>query len=366
LSLIGLPATGQVLFAGLACPANVSHCRTRLFNDQSNMNLPPIASDIPQPGTGNPRTSGSRRTFLAALAVLPGAALWGPASGQDRPGAWPVLPQLKGRLRQGLTPHLFEPRIEDTCRMAVALGIRSLDFASNPADWPVLKKHGLAMSLLRVDFGGGESTAGRPPAGPPGWNAIGTPDRDGAFEAAVHDRIDAAAANDIPNIILTCGTREAVGYEQGKLNALAFLARVRTHAEARGVTLVLENINSGHAGGPPEPPGSMFDHLAWGLDVVTRTGSPNVKLLVDLYHAQIMDGNVTAFLRKNMRWIGHFHTGGVPDRHEIDETQELNYRLVASTIADLGFKGFVSHEWTPRPGNDKFQSIRKCMEIIDV
>jgi hydroxypyruvate isomerase len=250
--------------------------------------------------------------------------------------------------------------------MAVSLGIRGLDFVSNPDDWATLKRYGLTMSLLRVDYGGGKSGPGRPPEGPPGWNAIGTPDQDGAFGAALRDRIDAAAANGIPNIIVTCGVRGKIGYDEGKRNALDFLAGVRTHAEARGITLVLENINSGYQGGPPNPPGSMFDHLPWGLEVVERINSPRVKLLVDLYHAQLMDGNVTDFIRKHIQWIGHFHAGGVPGRNEIDETQELNYRFVAKTIADLGYQGFISHEWSPAGGHDKLKSIRKSMEVIDV
>lgn len=312
------------------------------------------------------RGRAGRREFLASIAALAGTLAVGSACAQAPGKAYPVFPPLKGRLRQGLTPNLFEADIEDTCRMAVSLGIKGLDFVSNPGDWPMLKKHGLTMSLLRVDHGGGRSGPGRPPEGPPGWNAIGTRDMDGAFGAALHDRIDAAAANGIPNIIVTCGTRGDIGYDEGKRNALTFLAGVRSHAEARGVTLVVENINSGYAGGPPNPPGSMFDHLPWGLDIVERINSPRVKLLVDLYHAQLMDGNVASFIRKNGRHIGHFHTGGVPGRNEIDETQELNYRFIAETIAGLDYQGFISHEWSPAAGHEKLASIRKSMEIIDV
>lgn len=272
----------------------------------------------------------------------------------------------RGRLRQGITPHLFGATMDETCRMAAALGIQGLDFASDPADWSLIRQYGLTVSLLRVDYGGGISRPGRAPAGPPGWNAIGTPDRDGLFEAALRERIDAAAVNQIPSIIVTCGERGAIGYDEGKRNAIAFLRRVAPHAEARKVLLVMENINTGHTGGPPAPPGSMFDHLPWGLDVATQVGSPSVKLLLDLYHAQLMDGNLTSFLRQHMPLIGHFHTGGVPGRHEIDETQELNYRHLATTIADAGFTGFVSHEWTPSVAQDKVAVLRKCVDIIDV
>lgn len=272
----------------------------------------------------------------------------------------------RGRLRQGITPHLFGATMDETCRMAAALGIQGLDFASDPADWSLIRQYGLTVSLLRVDYGGGISRPGRAPAGPPGWNAIGTPDRDGLFEAALRERIDAAAVNQIPSIIVTCGERGAIGYDEGKRNAIAFLRRVAPHAEARKVLLVMENINTGHTGGPPASPGSMFDHLPWGLDVATQVGSPSVKLLLDLYHAQLMDGNLTSFLRQHMPLIGHFHTGGVPGRHEIDETQELNYRHLATTIADAGFTGFVSHEWTPSVAQDKVAVLRKCVDIIDV
>ncbi|MYM83382.1 TIM barrel protein [Duganella sp. FT50W] len=294
-----------------------------------------------------------RRQFLSALAA--GTAL----------AASPRV-LARGRLRQGLTPHLFDADIEATCRMAKRLGIDGLDFVSHPADWPTLKRHGLTMTVLRVDYGGGISTLARAPAGPPGWNAIGTPDQHGQFEAALRERIDAAAREGIPNIIVTCGARGSLSYEEGKRNAIGFLQRVRAQAEARGVTLVMENINSGHAGGPPAPPGSMFDHLPWGLDVVTQVNSSRVKLLLDLYHAQLMDGNITNFLRNNIQWIGHIHTGGVPGRHEIDETQELNYRHIARTIVELGYSGFISHEWTPSAGQDKLIALRNSIAILDV
>jgi hydroxypyruvate isomerase len=326
---------------------------------------------LPSANTAQSASRIKRRQTLAVLATLAGGAVCGPhAMAQIRAehNAEPYarFAPLTGRLRQGLTPNLFNADFEDTCRMAAALGIQGLDFASDPADWPTLKKYGLIVSLLRVDYGGGISRPGRGPAGPPGWNAIGTPDKEGLFEIALRDRIDAAAQNGIPSIIITCGERGSISYEEGKRNAVGFLRRVSSHAQARGVTLVMENINSGHMGGPPEQPGSMFDHLPWGMDVVSQVNSPRVKLLVDLYHAQLMDGNITNFLRKNIRWMGHFHAGGIPGRNAIDETQELNYRFVTKVIGDSGYRGFISHEWTPTAVQNKVKILRRCMEIIDV
>ena len=110
----------------------------------------------------------------------------------------------------------------------------------------------------------------------------------------------------------------------------------------------------------------ICDHVAWGFGVCKRVNSPRVKLLFDIYHAQIMDGNVCENIRQNIQWIGHFHTGGVPGRHELDDTQELNYGFVAKTIADAGFTGYVAHEFRPAPGRDPVQSLTQAVQLMDV
>ena len=111
----------------------------------------------------------------------------------------------------------------------------------------------------------------------------------------------------------------------------------------------------------------MSDMLAaWGVDVMTRVNSPRVKILYDIYHVQIMDGDIVRNIRDHYQWIGHFHTGGNPGRKEIDETQELNYRFIMNAIADLGFTGYVSHEYSPTQGNDPIKALAKAMEICAV
>jgi hydroxypyruvate isomerase len=110
----------------------------------------------------------------------------------------------------------------------------------------------------------------------------------------------------------------------------------------------------------------MFDHIGWGVDVVKRVNSPRVKILFDIYHAQIMDGDIVRNIRSYIQWIGHFHTGGNPGRHEIDDTQELNYRFVARAIADLGYAGYVAHEYGPAQGRDAVQSLHQAIEIFTV
>jgi hydroxypyruvate isomerase len=110
----------------------------------------------------------------------------------------------------------------------------------------------------------------------------------------------------------------------------------------------------------------MFDHIAWGVDVMKRVNSPRVKILYDIYHAQIMDGDIVRNIRDHFQWIGHFHTGGNPGRHEIDETQELNYHFVAKAIADLNYTGYIGHEYSPAPGRDAVASLKQAMEIFTV
>jgi hydroxypyruvate isomerase len=257
----------------------------------------------------------------------------------------------------------FDP-LEECFRLGAELGFKGFDFISNPADWPLLKKYGLTGSLHRISFGGGIS-GGRPPDGPPGWEAIGLKGEGTApYLAALHEGIDVAAANGFPNILLQAGARSAtLSYEQGADNAVAFCNAVKSHAEDKNVTLCIEYLNPK---GLQSPLNSMFDHMAWGVDVLKRVGSPRVKILYDIYHAQISEGYIVQTIRDNIQYIGHIHTGGVPGRHELDETQELNYRFIAQAIADLKFTGFVTHEWSPAPGNDPIASIKKTLAIMDV
>jgi hydroxypyruvate isomerase len=138
---------------------------------------------------------------------------------------------------------------------------------------------------------------------------------------------------------------------------------VKAHAEDKGVTLCMEILNSK---GLAAPPMSIFDHMAWGVDVIKRVNSPRVKILYDVFHAQLMEGDIVQTIRDNIQYIAHFHTGGVPGRHELDDTQELNYHFIAEAIADLNYTGFVTHECSPAPGNDPIASLSKAIQIMNV
>jgi hydroxypyruvate isomerase len=155
-----------------------------------------------------------------------------------------------------------------------------------------------------------------------------------------------------------------MSHEEGMENAIAILSRVAPYAEEKGVTLCMEITNSKvEADGRTD---QIFDNLDWGLGVCRGTGSPNVKIVYDIYHVQIADGDVTRNLRDNIDYVCHIHTAGVPSRNEIDDTNELNYRYIANAIADLGYTGFVAHEHSPGPGRDPVESLQLCYDILNV
>jgi hydroxypyruvate isomerase len=237
---------------------------------------------------------------------------------------------------------------EDTCREAAKAGCYGYDLAG-PAQWPILKKYGLIPTMY--------------PSGPGGTiqDALNRTQNHEALEKQMHTAIDEAAANGVPNIITFSGNRRGMADAEGADNCVAFLNRVKKHAEDKGVTICMEYLNS-----KVNHKDYMFDHIAWGVDVMKRVNSPRVKILYDIYHAQIMDGDIVRNIRDHFQWIGHFHTGGNPGRHEIDDTQELNYRFIAQAIAELGFTGCVAHEYSPAQGHDPIQSLRQAMNIFAV
>jgi hydroxypyruvate isomerase len=277
-----------------------------------------------------------RRDFLAA-AALAGAA------------ATTVRAQTKGRLKQCVTSYPFDPNMpfEDRCREAARLGCVGYDLVG-PKDWPTLKKYGLIPTMA-------------PPGGVSIENGVIHKETHEQFLESLGKAIDECAAAGCPNIITVGGQRKGMSNAEGADNAVAFLKRIKARAEDKGVTICMEVMNSKF-----DRPDQMCDHIAWGVDVIKRVDSPRVRLLCDIYHLQIMDGDICRNIQQNFQWIAHFHTGGVPGRHEIDDTQELNYRFIAKTIADLGYTGYVAHEFRPTPGRDPLQSLKLAIDIMTV
>jgi hydroxypyruvate isomerase len=287
-----------------------------------------------------------RREFLGAVtaSLVAGRAV-APAA-QATP---PPPPPRKGRIKQGVTRGVFGRGavLDDACREAARLGIKGFDLIG-PADWPTLKKYGLVPSMY--------------PGGPGGTISVALNRKENheKLTGLMHPAIDEAAANAVPNIICFSGNRNGMADAEGADNCVAFLNAIKGHAEDKQVTICMEYLNS-----KVNHKDYMFDHIAWGVDVMKRVNSPRVKILYDIYHAQIMDGDIVRNIRDHFQWIGHFHTGGNPGRHEIDDTQELNYRFVMQAIAELGFTGFVTHEYSPTQGHDPIAMLEKAIEICD-
>ncbi len=264
------------------------------------------------------------------------------------------VPGRTGRLKQCAMRQNFDPKMpfEEMAKAAANLGMWGFDLAG-PNDWPILKKYGLVPTM---------------------GNTGGVNFEDGVIRPEIHEKleksvgamIDQLAAAGCPNIITVAGQKRGMSYEQGADNAVAFFNRIKSHLEDKNVTLCMEVMNSKFKDASIGRFDQMCDHVDWAVGVVKRVGSPRVKILFDIYHVQIMDGDVVHRIRDNFEYIGHFHTGGVPGRTELDETQELNYKFIAKSIADLGYQGYIAHEYHPAPGKDPIADLKQAVEILRV
>jgi hydroxypyruvate isomerase len=276
----------------------------------------------------------TRRTALRTTAGLAAAA------------ALPAAPApAAGRLKQSACKWCY-PKVpfDDLCRQGAAMGLSGIDLVQ-PPDWPTIQKYGMTPAVTT-----GSATI------PNGWNRKENHDK---LEAQMKTNIVAAEAAKVPNVITFSGNRAGMSDDEGKANTIEGLKRVAKFAEEHNTTIILELLNS-----KVDHKDYMADHTKWGVDVMKAVGSPRVKLLYDIYHMQIMEGDVIRTIRDNIQWIGHFHTGGVPGRHEIDDTQELRWRDIATAIADLKFQGYVAHEFIPV--REPLASLKQAIEIFTV
>src|SRR5262249_17218881 len=256
-----------------------------------------------------------RRDFLATVTAAGVAA----AVQAQTPAPGPL--RRKGRVKQSAmrvnSARDTKLSFDDMCREAAWLGVAGFDLVG-PQDWPTLKKHGLVCTMA-------------PAMGVTIRDGLIRPEMHDAIEKAMHGEIDLCADHGWPNVITVGGERHGIGYEEGKDRCAALLNRVKAHAEDKGVTLCLEVVNSKYLDPEFGRADAIFDRLEWGADVCRRVSSPRVKILFDIYHVQIMEGDVCANIAKYFPLIAHFHAAGVPGRRELDSMQELNYRFVAKT-----------------------------------
>ncbi len=264
--------------------------------------------------------------------------------------------QRRNRIKQGLWPTNFGPdsglSFDDMCREAVRLGAHGFDLRG-PEEWVTMRQHGLEPLLAGtggVGFGDG---------------IIHPEAHDTLFES-VSEWIDTCADNGIENFITIGGQRQGMDFQVAQDNAVAFLDRIKPHLERRNVTIALENMNNRRTDPAFGRADQVCGHWEWGIEMCQRVDSPNVGMVCDIYHLQIMDGDLAFNVQSSIDWIAHFHTAGVPTRNELDYTQEINYRYIAEVIADTGYTGYVSHEFRPGPGRDPIRSIEQAMAIMDV
>jgi len=287
------------------------------------------------------RRNGADVSRREAIALMGAATL---TSQFPLPDASPVA-RPPSRLRQSVSRWCYgRIPIDDLCEAAKSYGYRSVELLSEP-DWATPKKHGLTCAMAN-----GFGTI------PVGFNRPSNHDK---LVADAEAMIPKVAALGIPNIVCFSGNRDGMSDGEGIANCIAGFKRITPTAEKHGVTLCLEVLNS-----KVDHKDYHADHTAWAVQVVQGVASPRLKILYDIYHMQIMEGDVIATIKANIQHIAHFHTGGVPGRNEIDDTQELNYRRVMQTIADLEFTGFVAQEFVPK--RDPLTSLKQAYEICDV
>ncbi len=252
----------------------------------------------------------------------------------------------KGRIRQSVSRWCYQKiPLDDLCAAAAQMGLKAVDLL-NPDEYEIPRRYGLICSMGYA--GGGEIAS-----------ALNRTENHARIEEGFRKCIPLAAKAGVPNVITFSGNRDDMTDLEGARNSIAGLNRVKKIAEDHGVTICVELLNS-----KVDHKDYMCDHTAWGVQVVEEVNSPNVKLLYDIYHMQIMEGDLVRTIQQNIRWLGHFHTGGVPGRHELDGSQEVQWDAVMRAIAGTDFKGYVAHEFVPT--RDPLTSLREAVDLCDV
>ena len=283
-----------------------------------------------------------------AVGVVAGAVLTTLGGASQTARARPRDHRTAGRLKQSVSywPYSKIP-LAEFAPAAKKLGLVAIDLLQ-PEEWPVVREAGLVASMgyptKRRDF---LTTGFNDPA-----------NHDMLVEELTRT-LPLAAAAGVPNLIAMFGNRKGRSDEEGAANCITGLRRIAPAAERHGVTICVELLNS-----KVDHKDYMGDHTAFGVKVMEGVGSPRVKLLYDIYHMQIMEGDVIRTVRDHLAHIGHFHTGGVPGRHEIDDGQELNYRAVCRAIVEAGYTGFLAHEFVP--ARDPLTSLEEAVKLCDV
>ncbi len=294
------------------------------------------------------RTIFTTRREALALAGATLAVCGGLHSGSAQSEATAAV-KLKGRIRQSVTKWpLGKGTTAELCQKVKEIGLMGLDLVGDRKDWPVLQEYGLVATMV------------------PGAGGI----NDGLNNRAKHaellrqfrGNIEAAAKFGWQRVIAMAGSRKQINDSDGMTACEEVLKEAVKIAADHNITICMELLNS-----KVDHPDYMCDHTAWGVELCKRVGSPNFKLLYDIYHMQIMEGDIIRTILDNIEHIGHFHTAGNPGRRDLDEDQELWYPAIMRTIAKLQeegkYDGYVAHEFSPKHG---FDSLRRAVQLCDV
>jgi hydroxypyruvate isomerase len=288
----------------------------------------------------------TRRSLLQSAVATTAAALL------DSPSfaSMPEQTNRHNRIHQSVSRWCYKDiPLDHLCTAAAGMGLKGIDLLEIP-EWEIPARYGLVCTMGYA--GGGEIN-----------HALNRIENHAAIEAAFRKNIPIAAKAGVPNVITFSGLRTGndggISDEEGARNCVIGLRRIKQIAEDHGVTVCMELLNSKR-----DHPNYMCDHTAWGVRVMEEVDSPRIRLLNDLYHMQIMEGDLIATIRQHGKWFAHYHTGGVPGRHELDETQEVQWAAVMRAIADTGFTGYVAHEFVPT--RDPLTSLRQAVDLCDV
>lgn len=280
-----------------------------------------------------------REALVGAAGVLAAAAGSSGSALQKTPGG-------PGRLKQSVCRWCYAKiPLPELCKAVADMGLTAMDLLTEK-EWPVAREYGLTCSM---GSGAGGTIAD-------GLNVKANHDK---IVAGLERAIPIAAAQKVPNLITFFGNRRGMSDEEAIANSIECLNRIKKPAEDHGVTICVELLNS-----KVNHPDYQGDKSAFGVAVVKAVNSPRVKLLYDIYHMQIMEGDLIQTIRDNREYFAHFHTGGVPGRHELDDSQEVQWRTVAAAIADMGFQGYFAHEFIPT--RDPLTSLREAVKLCTV
>ena len=290
----------------------------------------------------------TRRSLIKNLALGASALALSPATSLASCSVPEKEDKLKGNINHSVCQWTYSfLSLDELCKTVKEIGFSAIDLIK-PKDWPILQQHGVYCSMCYTS----------------GNNDL----YKGLNNPAYHDQLIKEYLETIPlmakakykNLICFSGARNGMDDETGMKNCEEALKKILPLAEKNGVTMVMELLNS-----KIDHKDYMCDHSAWGVELCKRVNSENFKLLYDIYHMQIDEGDIIRTIRDNHQYIAHFHTGGVPGRHEINETQELYYPAIMRAIKETGFKGYVAQEFMPT-GENKIASLKEAIKICDV